>query len=106
MDKHFDFQTTIRLLSHGSPPGSRHFVTVPQEVSDNIRMIAAAKPRKGRWSVRVEVRIGWVKRETSIFPESKAGCYILPIKKEVRQELTLHEGDEMAVIAVIVKLIN
>jgi len=47
-----------------------------------------------------------VKRETSIFPESKAGCYILPIKKEVRQELTLHEGDEMAVIAVIVKLIN
>ncbi|KRF35439.1 DUF1905 domain-containing protein [Nocardioides sp. Soil805] len=63
-------------------PGSWHFLTVPGDVSDDIA--AEAGPPRGFGSVRVVVTIGSTTWRTSLFPDSKAGSYVLPLKKAVR----------------------
>ena len=93
----FDFQSTIRVRNNGTAPASWWFVTVPQNISDTIKqevfwyISKGAQPRKWRWSVRVQVMVGFIKRETSIFPDKKSGCYLLPIKSEIRKELHIKE---------------
>lgn len=57
------------------------FVSVPEELSADIREVPRA-PR-GFGSVRVEVRIGGTRWRTSIFPGGD-GTYALPLKKAVR----------------------
>jgi hypothetical protein len=68
-----------------------HFVSVPPEVSEEIR----EQPRmaRGFGSVRVNVRIGGSSWKTSIFPDSKTGTYLLPIKKAVREPEGISNGD-------------
>ncbi|MEL6983357.1 MAG: DUF1905 domain-containing protein [Actinomycetota bacterium] len=58
------------------------FVTVPEDQSDEIADLAPTKAGFG--SVRVEVTIGATRWRTSLFPDSKAGAYVLPLKKAVR----------------------
>ena len=50
-------------------------------------------PRRGFGSVRVLVSTQGVSWKTSIFPDSKEGVYILPIKKVVRQQAGMEVGD-------------
>ena len=63
--------------------GSWVFVTVPREASDSIRSVPR-EPRPGFGSLRVEVTLGTSVWKTSIFPDSKTTCYVLPVKKAVR----------------------
>jgi hypothetical protein len=63
--------------------GAWHFITVPQEQSDQIRYLSINK-RAGWGSVRVSVTIGNTNWQTSVFPSKELGAYILPIKAEVR----------------------
>lgn len=71
------------------------FVTVPAEVSAGIRDEAEAHgPPRGFGSVRVEVTLGQSQWRTSVFPDSKSGCYVLPIKKAVRKAERLDVGDD------------
>lgn len=93
----FNFSAKLRLRSDGKHKGSWHFITVSKELSDKIKTIAASQPRKWRWSVKVEVRIWFAKRITSIFPDKKSGCYVLPVKSEVRDQLKIKEGDKLLV---------
>ena len=59
------------------------FVTVPKELSEDIREVP--RPfRRGFGSIRVEVTIGATSWSTSIFPDADTGCYVLPVKKAVR----------------------
>jgi hypothetical protein len=95
------FTSTVRLRSNNEKPGSWHFVTLPWETATEIKKLTASLPRKGRWSVRVQARIGFVKRTTSIFPDKKSWSYLLPIKADVRKELHIEAGDEIAVELVL-----
>ncbi|MGW7683671.1 DUF1905 domain-containing protein [Kribbella sp. NPDC054772] len=70
--------------------GSWYFVTVPEEVSDDITDLTAGR-RKGFGSVRVTVTVGATTWQTSVFP-SKTGTYVLPVKKQVRTAEELSEG--------------
>lgn len=72
-------------------PGSWHFCTLPVEVADDVSIEAG--PRGGFGSVRVEVSIGSSTWRTSLFPDAKAGSFVLPIKKQVRRAGGLHAGD-------------
>jgi hypothetical protein len=65
------------------------FVTVPEELSADIREV----PRmpRGFGSVRVRVRIGATEWMTSIFPSGDT--YALPLKKAVRKAEGLELGD-------------
>ena len=68
------------------------FVSLPQEASAEIREIAGAFPR-GFGSVRVTATIGVTTWKTSIFPDAKAGVYVLPLKKAVRKAEGVEAGD-------------
>jgi hypothetical protein len=75
--------------------GSWHFVTVPEEQSDEIRAHCFAYARGFR-SARVEACIHDVTWRTSVFP-MKSGGYILPVKAEVRRKAGIAAGDEVTV---------
>jgi hypothetical protein len=77
-------------------PGSWHFLTVPGDVSDDIGLEAG--PPAGFGSVRVLVTIGASTWRTSLFPDARLGCYVLPLKKAVRRAEGLHAGDTCHVV--------
>jgi hypothetical protein len=72
------------------------FVNLPGEASAEIREIAGAFPR-GFGSVRVTATIGSTTWTTSIFPDTKAGVYVLPLKKAVRTAEKVEAGDTATV---------
>ena len=73
-----------------------HFITVPEDISQEIKAITAG-PRRGFGSIRVTVTIGTYTWQTSIFPDAKSGCYFLPVKKEVRTKNNLRPGDNVLI---------
>ena len=70
--------------------GSWHFVAVPPDLADDVRVVAG--PPRGFGSVRVEAVIGGSTWRTSLFPDSARGTYVLPVKKAVREMEGLDEG--------------
>ncbi len=98
MTQDLSFSAKIRLRSPATAKASWHFVHVPVDISNIIQETQALLPKK-RWrkSVKVEVRIGFYTRHTSLFPDKDTGKYLLPLKKEVRKELRIGEGDEVFV---------
>ena len=78
-----------------SAQGGWFFVTLPDEASDDIREV----PRmpRGFGAVRVRVTVGGSTWSTSVFPDSKQGSYVLPVKKAVRKAEGLDVGDTVHV---------
>ena len=76
--------------------GSWHFLTVPPDQAVEVR-VHEIGARTGFGSVRVEACIGSVRWRTSLFPESKSGGYLLPIKADVRRRAGIATGDEVQV---------
>jgi hypothetical protein len=76
-----------------------YFVSLPKEYTEPIKELSVGS--RGFGSVRVTARIDTFEWQTSIFPDKKSGCYLLPIKKEVRKICKLTEGSS-AQIAIIV----
>ena len=81
---------TADVWAHGEEPGSWHFVTLPLEASAEIRDTVG--PRPGFGSVPVVATIGATSWRTSIFPESRSGCFVLAVKKAVRTAEELEAG--------------
>ena len=75
--------------------GSWHFLTVPEDQSDEIRAQCFAF-RRGFRSARVSATINGITWRTSVFP-MKSGGYILPVKAEVRRKVEICAGDEVTV---------
>jgi hypothetical protein len=71
------------------------FVTVPPDESDDIREMSPDD--RGFGSVRVEAEIGESRWRTSVFPDSKIGCFVLPVKKAVRVAEDIGPGDLVGV---------
>ena len=71
-----------------------HFVSLPPEISTEITDITTGI-RRGFGSVRVAVTVGSTSWRTSIFPDSKTGTYLLPVKKAVRVAERLEVGDQI-----------
>jgi hypothetical protein len=80
-----------------------HFITLPVDVADEIDE-RAEPARRGFGSVRVDVRIGSTRWSTSIFPDTKAKSFVLPVKKQVRVSEGLEEGDDVDVTLEVVDL--
>lgn len=61
------------------------FITLPHEDSADIQQWAADK--KSAWgSIKVTATIGTTSWQTSLFPDSKVGGYLLPVKAAVRKK--------------------
>lgn len=72
--------------------GAWHFVYVDKATSEKIR-VAYKGPRRGFGSVKVEAKIGKTTWNTSIFPDKRSGCYLLPLKAKVRYEEGVEAGE-------------
>ena len=86
---------TAPLWLSTSDKGGWHFLTVPEELSDEIRAHCLMAMR-GFKSARVEARIHDVSWRTSVFP-MKSGGYVLPVKADVRRKVGIGAGDEVTV---------
>ena len=73
-----------------------HFLTLPFEVSDEIDELGASH-RRGFGSMRVIATIGSTTWSTSVFPDSKAKSYVLPVERSVRAAEGIVTGDEVAI---------
>jgi hypothetical protein len=73
-----------------------YFVTLPHDVTDDIDETARSRPA-GFGSRRVEVTIGSTTWSTSVFPDTRAASYLLPVKRAVRVAERLGEGDPVTV---------
>ena len=71
--------------------GGWFFVTLTREASAVVR--ERPRPPRGFGSVRVRATIGGSSWETSVFPDSRSGSFLLPVKKEVRASEDVGEGD-------------
>ena len=79
------------------------FVSLPEQVSDEVLELSGPH-RRGFGSLRVEVTVGGSVWRTSIFPDSKRGTYVLPVKKAVRRAEGVEAGDRVRVRLELVDL--
>ncbi|HTR18770.1 MAG TPA: DUF1905 domain-containing protein [Candidatus Paceibacterota bacterium] len=73
--------------------GAWHLAHIDKKESEEIRKHYKG-PRRGFGAVRVRAKVGKTVWETSIFPDSRSGTYILPLKLAVRQAEGLFQGDK------------
>jgi hypothetical protein len=95
----FDFSFVGKCwLWHGKQ-GAWHFITLPADKSEEIRFFAENmhEKRRGWGAMKVVVTIGNTTWETSIFPDSKANAYLLPLKAEIRKKKGIAAGDDVKV---------
>lgn len=81
IDLEFSFTSEVWLWQ--AEKGAWHFVTLPPDMSEDIKAFTKHLARGFR-AVKVEARIGETRWKTSIFPSNEHGAYILPLKKSVR----------------------
>jgi hypothetical protein len=72
--------------------GGWHFLTVLQKESEIIRKVYSSL-KQGWGSLPVTATIGQTLWKTSIFPDSKSGSYLLPLKAEVRKKEKFGVGE-------------
>ncbi len=71
-------------------------LSIPKAEATELRLQRLAD-QGGFGSVRVEVTIGDVRWQTSLFPAKLTGEYPLPVKAEVRRRANIAAGDEVTV---------
>lgn len=94
------YSFTAQLWEHDGH-GAWYFLTLPETVADDIDEVVG-DGAKGFGSVRVEVTIGTTCWLTSVFPDTKRGTYVLPVKKAVRVAEHLTAGSTAVVDLVLV----
>lgn len=95
------FSFTAEVWEHDGP-AAWHFVSLPEADADDIEEMYG-HDAKGFGSIRVEVTIGATTWATSIFPDSKRGTYVLPVKKAVRAAEDIEAGSMADVSLVVVE---
>lgn len=73
-------------------PAAWHFVNISKAKSKDIRFYHSHNAA-GFGSIPVKVTLGTTTWKTSLFPDSKQGVYILPMKKAVRVAEGVEAGD-------------
>lgn len=74
-----------------------HFVTIPKNESDKITATFSGL-KKGWGSLPVIVTIGNTSWKTSIFPDKKAGAYLLPLKAAIRKKEKISDDQTITFI--------
>ncbi len=63
--------------------GSWYFANLPKDMSQEIKQITTDS-KNAFGSIKVLVNINKSSWQTSLFPDSKSKCYVVPIKKSIR----------------------
>jgi len=88
MGAEFDFDSE---LWEWQGKAAWHFLSVPEDVTDDVDAEFGARAA-GFGSIKVEVTIGATTWQTSMFPDTERGCFILPVKAAVRRAEDLVDG--------------
>lgn len=86
------FKLKTKLWLYPGENAAWHFLTIPKTESAMIKKNFGTNAR-GWGSLPVEVKIGKTVWVTSIFPDRKAGTYLLPVKASVRKPEGLFADD-------------
>lgn len=92
MNNFFSFQAKVWIWP--SESASWYFVYVDKNLTDIIKKQA---PKQHMGMVRVEAQIGKTCWKTSLFPNKKEACFIIPIKKKVREMEDIYDGDNITI---------
>ena len=90
-----NFAFTAEVWEHDGS-AAWFFIGLPEAEADDIEEQFGAAAG-GFGSIRVEVTIGATCWKTSLFPDSKRGTYVLPVKKAVRVAENLEHGTQTLV---------
>lgn len=82
------------VRAKGDDKGAWRFARVPEKISAKIKEMQQGKLRRGWGAVYVKAKVKKTEWQTSIFPDRHSNTYILPLKKEIRFEANLYDGDE------------
>lgn len=76
-----------------------HYVSLPQAMSDEIHTLSQyhQTKRRGWGAVKVDVTVQDQQWQTSIFPDFEDGRYALFLKADIRKQLGVAAGSEIAV---------
>lgn len=88
----YEFEATVWRWRED---GAWHFLTLPEDVTDDIDERTPVKAGFG--SVKVEATVGSTTWRTSVFPSQELGSFILPVKKAVRAAEGCEHGDRVRV---------
>lgn len=94
-------KVTASVWLYPGMAGKWHFVSLDKTATEKVKKHQKGKPRVGWGAVPVEVTVGKTIWRTSIFPESKSGTYILPLKAAIRKKEEIYEGDTITFVCVI-----
>ena len=95
---HYEVSGPVKLWNDDD---AWHFFLLPAEVSAEIFEVSN-QLRRGFNSVRVEASIGLTNWRTSVFWSAKEQCFMLPLKKAVRQVHNISVGDDITVLIELV----
>jgi hypothetical protein len=81
-----------KVYLYNASKASWHFVNVSKNKSKEIKKLFGGMA--GGWgALPVIVTVGKTRWKTSVFPDSKKGVYILPLKAEVRKKENFCHGN-------------
>ena len=89
------FMVTEELWLHDGP-GGWHFITLPPDVTDDIRAGVGGAPRPFG-AVAAQLTIARTTWSTSLFADTRRQAYLLPVKADVRRAERLEDGDRVTV---------
>jgi len=93
-DYPYKYTLTEKVFLWPGEQGNWHFVPVSKSVSQEIKA-NFGKYAKGFRSIPVTVTVGKTVWDTSIFPDSHSGMYILPLKAKVRKAEAIYVDDKV-----------
>lgn len=88
------YKTTSTLWLYPGETAKWHFLTVSKDISQEIKETYKGL-RKGFGSLPIEVTIGKTTWETSVFPDTRAGTYLLPVKAKVRKAEDIYVDEKV-----------
>ena len=96
--KTFKFKSKVIIwgvgMQKGDDKGAWRFAYLPEKVAEKIKEMQKGKLRRGWGAVYVNAKVKKTQWQTSIFPDKRSNTYVLPLKKEVRFEANLYDGEE------------
>lgn len=97
-----EFEFEAQLWVHSSDKddiskvGSWHFITLPLELSLEIRSQLAWQ-EEGWGRLKATAQIGSTSWKTAIWYDTKHGSYLLPIKSDIRKKEDIKAGDSLKI---------
>lgn len=90
------FGFSARLRRYPGDGAAWHFVTLPKNVSAQMRALSVGL-RNAFGTLRVIATIGASSWRTSVFFDTKADAFLLPVKAEIRRREGIGDGDTIKV---------